>query len=98
MPLSEEITKIISTTIENRSRGLDLEYYNIRASNVEDLVEELKKMPNLTSLNLAWNDIGKEGATVLAEELKQILLAISFCLFLLILLLLLFHIISYICI
>ena len=71
MPLSEEVTKIISTTIKNGSRVLDLRKLRLRSNGVKDLVEALKQMPNLTSLNLEGNYIGKGGATALADALKQ---------------------------
>ncbi len=49
MPLSETVQ--ISLLESNK---LNLNGHNIKDSDVEDLVEELKKMPNLTSFDQVY--------------------------------------------
>ena len=66
MPLSEKVKEIISKTIENGFRVLDLRNNQIGKEEVTALAAELKQMPSLTSLYLRGNFIGDEGAKALA--------------------------------
>ena len=73
MALSEKVKEIISTARKNESRELNLVGCRIRAEGVNALAKELKQMPNLTSLNLGYNLIEKEGAMALAQNLPNTL-------------------------
>ena len=69
MPLSEEVKEIISTTIENGSRGLNLSLNNIGKEGAKALAEGLKDT-NITELDFGCNNIGAEGVEALNKALE----------------------------
>ena len=66
MPLSEALQRTLSESRANGSTVLSLERKEIGVDEAMDLAEELKQMPNLTSLYLSFNKIGVEGVEALA--------------------------------